>query len=102
MNDDWKPIKLPGDAELLRKDWFSYRIGNDLYDIELFESQTGDFYAIGTPADKSKLIVYGSAIVKDSKTAVEQALRKINREYADEEEWIVGMDAPQPTDSADD
>lgn len=77
---DWHSLSLAADTELLRKEWFSYRARDDWFDIELFETSTGQYYAIGTPADKEHAIVYGSRVVDSALQALAQTIRKIDRD----------------------
>lgn len=97
----WIELELPEDAELMRKEWYTYRVGNQWFDIELFEKTTGQFYAIGTPSNKDKLIIYGSAVVAEAKDALRQAIQKINRDHFQTEIFSVGEDARTPADSGD-
>ena len=89
---EWNGLKLPDDSELLRKEWFTYRIEDQWYDIELFEKSTGEYYAIGTPANKDKLIIYGSAAVSTAQDALHQTIQKINRDHFKEEILSIGED----------
>lgn len=79
-NRTFQDLSFPPQAELWRKENYLYTIAGEQYDIELFASLDGRYYAIGTPANKSRLIIYGSQIVSDAVTAIEQALKKINRD----------------------
>ena len=96
----WRDVRLPDGAELLRKELFSYRVDSEWFDIELFENRDGQYYAIGTPGDKTRLIVYGSAVTADPQRALEQALQKINRDHFQQEIMAVGEDrgGDGPTD----
>ena len=96
----WQDVRLPDEAELLRKELFSYRVDSEWFDIELFENQNGQYYAIGTPGDKTRLIVYGSAVTADPQKALEQALQKINRDHFQQDIIAVGEDRGDdgPTD----
>lgn len=91
--ENWRTVRLAENAELLRKEWYEYRLETDIYDIELFETRDGRFYAVGTPSDKTRLFIYGSAVVNDPRTAIEQALRKINRDHNPDHDWTIGEDA---------
>lgn len=92
MKSEFHHIQVPEDAELLRKEWYSYRIGHEWFDIELFENQTGQYYAIGTPADKSRIYVYGSSIVGDPTTALAQTVKKITRDQQQQDILRIGED----------
>lgn len=76
----WEQIELPSGGELWRKELYHYRIRGNDYEIELFCSQDGAYYAIGTPADKERLVIYGSQVVGSPALALKQALKKINRD----------------------
>ena len=100
---DWHALKLPDDSELMRKEWFTYRIDGEWYEIELFEKTTGEYYAIGTPANQDKLVIYGSAVVPSAQEALRQAIRKINRDHFKGEILSIGEDVrgngtPEPDD----
>lgn len=98
----WQAQQLPEDAELMRKEWYTYRVGDEWFDIELFEKTTGNFYAIGTPANKDKMTIYGSAVVAEAKDALRQAIQKINRDHFKEEVLSIGEDAADsPENSVD-
>ncbi|MCY0876687.1 MAG: hypothetical protein OWT28_10540 [Firmicutes bacterium] len=88
----FKDIKLPEGAELWRKENYAYTVAGQPFDIELFASQDDRYYAIGTPADKSRLIIYGSQIVNDELTALQQAIKKINRDALQTPIFEVGED----------
>ncbi|PWI58925.1 hypothetical protein [Sulfoacidibacillus thermotolerans] len=92
MSSSWKSIPLREDAELLRKEVYHYQLGGDLFQIELFETQGSEFYAIGTPSHSDRLYIYGSTVVKDPAVALEQAIKKINREHDHTEIQFVGED----------
>ncbi|MHB1628657.1 MAG: hypothetical protein ACYCVB_09870 [Bacilli bacterium] len=92
MSRDWKTIRIREDAELQRKEWFTYQVGASRFNIELFETARGDFYAIGTPADSSRLFIYGSSLVSDAALALEQAIKKINRDHDQADILAVGED----------
>ncbi len=92
MSRDWKTLRIREDAELLRKEWFAYQVGDDRFTIELFETTKGEFYAIGTPADSSRLFIYGSSVVSTAALALEQTMKKINREHDHEDIFAIGED----------
>ena len=97
MKDDWRTLPLADDAELLRKEWFTYRVGGEWFDIELFEGTTGQFYAIGTPADKGRAVVYGSRVVESARQALAQTIRKIDRDHFGHAIARVGEDNEEPS-----
>lgn len=80
LTRSFKDIDLHPDAELWRKESFVYTIAGEPFDLELFSSQDGRYYAIGMPADKSRLIIYGSQIVDSEAIAIDQTIKKINRD----------------------
>ena len=92
METDWKSCKLKTGAELLRKEQFVYRIAGEEYDIELFESINGEYYAIGQPAHSDRLMIYGSSVVNSPVTALNQTIHKINRDAEHQEIWQIGED----------
>ncbi|MHB1683746.1 MAG: hypothetical protein ACYCYO_13115 [Bacilli bacterium] len=92
MTGDWKAIRIREDAELQRKEWFTYQVGDERFNIELFETQKGEFYAIGTPEDSSRLFIYGSSLVSDAALALEQTVKKINRDHDQSDIFAVGED----------
>lgn len=96
MDADWRTLPLSPETELLRKEWFSYRAGDAWFDIELFETSTGQFYAIGTPADKERVIVYGSRVVDSGRQALAQTIRKIDRDQFGHAINRVGEDNETP------
>ena len=93
MESHWKGLKLQEGAELLRKEYFLYRVADEEYDIELFESHKGEYYAIGVPAHSDKLMIYGSSVVDDPVKAIQQTLRKINRDAERQAIHHIGEDA---------
>ncbi len=92
MRDEWKGISLESQAELLQRNVYIYRIEGREYTIELFEKQSGECYAIGTPSDSDQIIVYGSAIVTEPKVALQQTIAKINRDHFQTEITQIGED----------
>ncbi len=98
MSDSWKSIPLRKDAELLRKETYSYQVGSESYQIELFETMTDKFYAIGTPTTSDQLYIYGSAVVGTPELALEQAIKKINREHDQAEIQQIGEDVHDLSD----
>ena len=93
MKSEWKELKLQEGTELLRMEQFIYRIANAEYTIELFESHNGEYYAIGEPAHTDKLMIYGSSIVNDPRKALDQTIRKINRDVQQQDIQSIGEDA---------
>ncbi len=93
MQSEWRALTLPENAELFRKELFTYRIEDAQFDIELFETLQGEYYAIGTNTDPSRLIVYGSTIVKNPQKALEQCIKKINRDQLHIDIFDIGEDA---------
>jgi len=79
-NRTWQTVQLPENAELLRKELFDYSTETGRYQIELFETTTGTFYAIATPKDSDRLIVFGSPVVDDRFTALQTVIEKITRD----------------------
>lgn len=88
----WNKVKLPEGTELLRKESFQFRVLDEEFNIELFESLTGEYYAIGTQVDSDRLVIYGSAIVSDPVKALEQTMHKITREATQQEIQQIGED----------
>jgi hypothetical protein len=76
----WRQVQIPENSELTRKEWFDYANEKGSFLIELFENMKGEFYAIGTPKDPDKLIVYGSPIMTDKVMALQTVIEKIERE----------------------
>jgi len=93
MKTEWNEIKLQEGTELLRKEQFIYRIANEEYTIELFESHNGEYYAIGVPVHTDRLLIYGSSIVNDPRKALDQTIRKINRDVQQQDIQSIGEDA---------
>lgn len=92
MENNWKAIKLKKEAELLRKEQYVYRITEEEYQVELFETAGGKYYAIGQPVYADKLTIYGSGVVDTPQQAIEQTLRKIDRDATHREVEQVGED----------
>lgn len=92
MSDQWKSLTLREDANLLKKEIYTYQIGADTFEIELFETVQSEYYAIGTPTNSDLLYIFGSAVVKDPALALDQAIKKINREHDQTEIQFVGED----------
>ena len=93
MKSEWKELKLQEGTELLHKEQFIYRIANAEYTIELFESHNGEYYAIGVPVHTDRLLIYGSSIVNDPRKALDQTIRKINRDVQQQDIQSIGEDA---------
>lgn len=89
---DWTATRLKPGAELWRTERFSYRMQGREFAIELFTSSEGSHYAIGTPADVDVIIVYGSQVVGSAQLALEQAIKKIDRDLLDLAITEVGED----------
>jgi hypothetical protein len=79
-SQSWTGVNLPEGAELLKKEVFTYTVRDQEFTIELFEQNDGKYYAIGVPKDDSRLIIYGSNIVDDKRTALQIVVNKIERE----------------------
>ncbi|MBX6394775.1 MAG: hypothetical protein IRY98_03470 [Alicyclobacillaceae bacterium] len=77
---DWKSVEIPSGSTLLRKESFAYQADHGEYDIELFETPAGEFYAVGTPRFSDKIIVYGSPVVQHAGTALQIVIEKIERD----------------------
>ena len=101
MENNWKTLKLREGAELFRKEQYLYRIAEQDYTIELFESIKGEYYAIGVPANSDTLMIYGSSIVTDPIKALHQAIRKIDRDAENLEIQQIGEDVRQDHDDAE-
>lgn len=77
----WHGFELAEGAELLKKEWFDYNNEKGQYQIELFETITGKFFAIGTPKDPDEqMVIYGSSVVDDKYLALRITIDKIERE----------------------
>jgi hypothetical protein len=76
----WTESEVPEGGKLLRKELFEYHTEKGEYLIELFETMKGEFYAIGTPQESDKLIVYGSNITVSRALALSVVMDKIERE----------------------
>ncbi|GAX89883.1 hypothetical protein [Effusibacillus lacus] len=80
---NWNEVELPEGSELLRKELYDYNSSKGQYQIELYETPDGRFYAIGTNKDPdAKMIVYGSNVVYDKRMALQTVMEKIEREGA--------------------
>ncbi|KUO95770.1 hypothetical protein [Ferroacidibacillus organovorans] len=90
--ESWKDVALRSDAFLLKKDIFIYRIQNKEYQIEVFEQQSGVCYAIGTPMNEDRMIIYGSAEVTNQTIAISQVIKKIDRDILNETIFSIGED----------
>jgi len=88
----WTATRLKPGAELWRTERFSYRMKGREFTIELFTSLEGSHYAIATPADADVIIVYGSQVVESAQLALEQAIKKIDRDLLDLAIMEVGED----------
>lgn len=81
QSNSWHSVELPEGAELLKKEWFDYNSEKGQFQIELFETSTGKFFAIGTPKDPAaKMIIYGSNVMDDKVKALQIAIDKIERD----------------------
>ncbi|ADG05257.1 hypothetical protein [Kyrpidia tusciae] len=80
----WTSVELPPDARLLRKETFTLQMEQQDYDIELFETMEGEYYAMGTPRATDKIIVYGSPVVPDAALALQIVIDKIQRDQVKE------------------
>jgi hypothetical protein len=79
----WHGAELPEGAELLKKELFDYNSEKGQFQIELFETVRGQFYAIGTNKDPdAKMIIYGSNVVSNKLMALQTVIEKIEREGA--------------------
>ncbi|MFC4766129.1 hypothetical protein [Effusibacillus consociatus] len=79
----WHTVELPEGAELLKKELYDYNSEKGRYQIELFETIQGKFFAIGTDKDPdAKMIIYGSNVVPDKLMAIQTVIEKIEREGA--------------------
>ncbi|MDI3329007.1 MAG: hypothetical protein QJR06_10660 [Alicyclobacillaceae bacterium] len=76
----WKSVEVPEGASLLRKERFTYQAEHGEYDIELFETPSGEYYAVGTPHLADKIVVFGSPVVADPALALQTVIDKIERE----------------------
>lgn len=77
----WHSIELPEGAELVKQEWFEYSSEKGQFQIELFETISGTFYAIGIPkGEDEKLVIYGSSVVHDKAMALQIVIEKITRE----------------------
>lgn len=77
----WREVELLGKAELLKKELYDYTSEKGQFQIELFETMQGTFYAIGTNKDPAaKMIIYGSDVVTDRRAALQTVIGKIERE----------------------
>ncbi len=95
MDNTWKTIKLREGAELLRKEQYLYRIADQEFTIELFETSKDEYYAIGVPVNTDKLMIYGSSIVNDPVKALNQTIRKIDRDAENLDILQIGEDVRQ-------
>lgn len=79
----WREVELPEGTELLRKELYDFNTGKGQFQIELFETVSGKFFAIGTDKDpNAKMIIYGSDITDDKRKALQVVIDKIEREGA--------------------
>ena len=101
MENNWKTLNLHEGAELFRKEQFLYHIADQDYTIELFESIKGEYYAIGLPANSDKLMIYGSSIVNDPVKALQQTLRKIDRDAENLDIHQIGEDVRHDFDEVE-
>jgi hypothetical protein len=86
MADDWfASVEIKEGNFLRKKELFEYTTPANIYDIELFQNQDNTFYAIGVPRE-GRIVVYGSAIVDDSRSALQTVIDKIHREGMDGQE----------------
>jgi hypothetical protein len=73
-------VRVPEGCSLKRKELFEYTTADNVYDVELFESADGTYYAIGVPRDGERLVVYGSNVVPSAEMALQIVVDKIRRE----------------------
>lgn len=73
-------IEIPSECSLYRTETFEYRTPLGTYDIELFEQQDGQFYAIGLPRYEERVVVYGSNVVSSASLALASLIEKIERD----------------------
>jgi hypothetical protein len=78
--NSWTGLRLPEGAQLVKKEVFTYTVREQEFKIELFEQHDGTYYAIGVPENDERLIIYGSSIVNDKRTALQIVVDKIERE----------------------
>ncbi|ASS76159.1 hypothetical protein CIG75_15245 [Tumebacillus algifaecis] len=80
MPKEWTEAEIPEGGTLLRKETYEYQTEKGDFQIEVFENLKGEFYAIGTPQNGDKLIVYGSNLTTSRALALSVVLDKIERE----------------------
>jgi hypothetical protein len=80
MPREWTEAEVPEGGKLVKKELYEYQAEKGDYDIELFETMDGQFYAIGIPRDDERLIVYGSNITASKALALSIVMDKIERE----------------------
>ncbi len=71
---------MPSGCSLLRKEEYEYRTAHNRYRIELFQEQSGAWYAVAVPLEGERLIVYGSPVVASAADALQAVVDKITRE----------------------
>jgi hypothetical protein len=79
----WREVELPEGTELLRRELYDFNSEKGQFQIELFETINGKYFAIGTEKDPdAKMIIYGSDITNDKRKALQVVIEKISREGA--------------------
>ena len=79
----WREVELPEGSELLRKELYDYNTEKGQFQIELFETINGKYFAIGTEKDPdAKLVIYGSDVTDDKRKALQVVVEKIDRQGA--------------------
>lgn len=80
MPKEWNEAEVPEGGALVRKELFEYSTEKGCFDIELYETLKGEFYAIGVPKDDERMIIYGSNITATRAMALSVVMDKIERE----------------------
>ena len=80
MPREWTESEVPEGGKLVKKELYEYQTEKGEYDIELFETMDGQFYAIAVPREDERLIIYGSNITASRALALSIVMDKIERE----------------------
>lgn len=81
--DAFQQVSVQPETFLRKKEFYEYTTPDNVFDIELYQNQDGTCYAIGVPREGEKLIVYGTNIVNSTAQALQQLLRKIEKQGFD-------------------